>query len=65
SSVISHQSSVKTDPAASDVRPGVRRGERAGLTVAEARRQLEQLEQEQAAGRRVTVNLSWSIAEKT
>jgi hypothetical protein len=41
----------------------VRQGEKVGLSVADARRQLEQLEQEAQAGRAVTVSLAWQIVE--
>jgi hypothetical protein len=43
-------------------------GEKAGLTLAEAARELEQLNKEQADGRKVTVSLAWKIesgGEKT
>jgi hypothetical protein len=46
-----------------DERDKVRHGERAGLSVTQARLQLDQLEQEARAGHKVTVNLSWQIAE--
>jgi hypothetical protein len=39
----------------------VQRGEKAGLSLAEAQEQMERLKQEQAAGRTVTVNLAWRI----
>ncbi len=41
----------------------VRQGEKLGLSVADARRQLEQFEQEVQAGRVVTVSLAWQIVE--
>jgi hypothetical protein len=39
----------------------VERGERAGLTLAEAEEELERLKREQAAGRRVTVGMAWTV----
>jgi hypothetical protein len=42
----------------------VRQGEKVGLSVAEALRQLEQLEQETHAGQTVTVSLAWQIVEE-
>ena len=39
----------------------VQRGEKAGLSLAEAQEQMERLKQEQAAGRTVTVSLAWKI----
>jgi hypothetical protein len=39
----------------------VQRGEKAGLSLAEAAEQLERLKQEQAAGRTVTVSLAWKV----
>jgi hypothetical protein len=41
----------------------VRQGEKVGLSVADARRQLDQLEQEAQAGKAVTVSLAWQIVE--
>ena len=41
----------------------VRRGEKVGLSLADARRQLDQLEQEVQAGRAVTVTLTWEVVE--
>jgi hypothetical protein len=41
----------------------VRQGEKSDLTVADARTQLEELEQEVRAGRTVTVSLAWQIVE--
>jgi hypothetical protein len=43
--------------------PRVREGQKLGLSVADARRLLEQLEQEVQAGRAVTVSLAWQIVE--
>lgn len=42
----------------------VRKGIKNGLSCADARKQLEQLEQEAQQGRTVTINLSWQIVEK-
>jgi len=39
----------------------VQRGEKAGLSLAEAQEQIERLKQEQGAGRTVTVSLAWKI----
>jgi hypothetical protein len=39
----------------------VQRGEKAGLSLAEAAEQLERLKREQAAGRTVTVSLAWKV----
>jgi hypothetical protein len=39
----------------------VQRGEKVGLSLAEAQEQMERLKQEQAAGRTVTVSLAWKI----
>ena len=39
----------------------VQRGEKAGLSLTEAQKQIERLKQEQAAGRTVTVSLAWKI----
>jgi hypothetical protein len=41
----------------------VRQGEKSDLTVADARTQLEELEQEVRSGRTVTVSLAWHIVE--
>jgi hypothetical protein len=42
----------------------VRQGEKASLTLAEARKELELLEKEAQAGRKVTVSLAWQIVEE-
>jgi hypothetical protein len=41
----------------------VRVGGKDGLSLADARRQLDELEREAGAGRTVTVDLTWRIAE--
>jgi hypothetical protein len=41
----------------------IRRGQRSGLSVADARRELESLETEARAGKTVTVNLTWEVVE--
>jgi hypothetical protein len=54
---------VQPPPPAGGRKPNVRQGEKLGLSVADARRQLEQLEQEVQAGRAVTVSLAWQIVD--
>jgi hypothetical protein len=44
-------------------RPTVRQGEKAGLSPAEARQELDLLEKEARAGKAVTVSLAWQIVE--
>ena len=44
-------------------KPSVCQGQKADLSLAEARRQLELLEQEARDGRAVTVSLAWQITE--
>jgi hypothetical protein len=44
--------------------PSVRQGEKAGLSLAEARRELELLEKEARAGKVVTVSLAWQVEEE-
>ena len=43
--------------------PAVRQGEKAGLSLAEARRELDLLEKEARAGKAVTVSLAWQVVE--
>jgi hypothetical protein len=45
-------------------RSPVQYGEKADLSVADARRELDLLEQEDQAGKTVTIKLSWQITEK-
>jgi hypothetical protein len=54
---------VTPQPGPGGNRGSVREGEKAGLNLSEARRQLEQLEAEAQAGRKVTVDLAWRIVE--
>jgi hypothetical protein len=44
-------------------RSPVRQGEKAGLSVAEARRELDLLEEEARSGKAVTVSLAWRVVE--
>jgi hypothetical protein len=53
-----------TQPPTGSRKRNVRHGEKADLSVAEARRELEVLEQEAQAGKAVTVTLAWQIVEK-
>jgi hypothetical protein len=39
----------------------IQSGEKSGLTLAEAQKHIEQLQKEEAAGRKVTVSLAWKI----